>query len=368
MHLIACTNNAARIGFDPFIEHNAEIIILRVHAEAKPPQPNAREIFLELTPDATEFLLSNLQERTTYEVTIYAITEEYLAEKRCRDASQLPKKLPASDWLPHKSYEFLSAGCEPPKELIVRTATTEAIELSWTAAKAFGSSEYFGQTLRWKPEQGEEHHMNLDRSATSATISGTLPSGVYKITLDSLFSIKINLEETNDETGRREISLNTSETVAIRYSPPNVCEQPELYLTGYTTQSLDLAWNRPHLFGVVDHSEKIGERIRIHRRLLGYHISIGKDTERNLSADQDRCTLTKCQPGHDYEVQLAAKTVNHDEEVKETVSQPTRVRRVHLEWNSLSFCNTGEEGWREDQQTRRDVLEANQSAHLERAR
>ncbi|CAF5004184.1 unnamed protein product [Rotaria sp. Silwood1] len=73
LHLIACTNTNARIGFDPFIEHNAEIIALRVQCEPLSSETNAREISIDLQPDSTEFILSNLIERTTYNATIYAI-------------------------------------------------------------------------------------------------------------------------------------------------------------------------------------------------------------------------------------------------------------------------------------------------------
>lgn len=323
MHLIACTNNAARIGFDPFIEHNAEIIILRAHAEPATPQTKAREINIDLTPDAKEFLLSNLLERTTYSVTIYAITEEYLAENHCRDVSQLPKKLKPSDWLSHKSFEFMSAGCEPPSILEILTATSDYIALRWEGAKAFGSSEYFGQALRWKMEQGEEQQMELSRDATNARIPGILPSGLYKITLDSVFSIKINLDESNDETGRREIRLSTSKMVPVRYTVPNNCEKSEIYLTGYTSKTLDLTWTRPHLFTVSDHPEKIGEQMKIHRRLIGYRIDVNGQKRDELAIDQDRCTLTQCLPDQEYRVQLTTETVVNDGTTNENVSGMT---------------------------------------------
>ncbi|CAF5171813.1 unnamed protein product, partial [Rotaria sp. Silwood1] len=117
INIIACTNTGVRIGFDPFIEHSAEIIALRIYCESiSSLRTHTKEIILDLTPDSTEFILSNLIERTDYNLTIYAITDEYLHEIHCRDISQLPKKLKSSYWLTNKSIQFTTSGCEPASQ------------------------------------------------------------------------------------------------------------------------------------------------------------------------------------------------------------------------------------------------------------
>ncbi|CAF1247085.1 unnamed protein product [Rotaria sordida] len=60
INIIACTNAAVRIGFDPFMEHSAEIIALCVHCESiSSSNTHIKEIIL----DSTEFILSNITKR-----------------------------------------------------------------------------------------------------------------------------------------------------------------------------------------------------------------------------------------------------------------------------------------------------------------
>lgn len=308
MHLIACTNTDARIGFDSFIEHNAEVLTIRVQCEPTSSEINTKDISFDITSDSTEFTITGLTERTNYTVTIYGITDEYLEENRCRDAGQLPKQLKPSEWLATKSFEFETSGCDPASQLNIRHANIESIQLTWKLPKVYGSTKYVSQILRWKLEHGSEGRLELHRDATSATIHGPLPSGSYKIWLDSIISVRISLEGDNDETNRKEICLTTSQTVFVRFRAPGSRERPEIYLTGYTAHTIDLIWNRPNLFSMIDHPEKNNEQLKIHRRLLGYQVDINGRKHDTLDKDQHRCTLTECQPGQTYDVQLIAQT------------------------------------------------------------
>ncbi|CAF0725940.1 unnamed protein product [Rotaria sordida] len=324
VRLIACTNTNARIGFDPFIERNAEIITLRVQCKPISTETNAREISMDLTPDSTEFILSNLIERTEYNVTIYAITEEYLKENHCRDVSQLPKELKSSDWLSKNSLSFQTSGCEPASQINICRATTDAIELKWTLPKVYGSTKYINQILRWKLEHGgEEQNVELDENVTQYTIPGRLPSGLYKISLDSFFSVKINLEDDDDETSRKEIRLTTTHSATVRFHIPLICEKPAIYLTGYTQNTIDLAWNKPHMFSIIDHPEKLNEQLKIHRRLLGYKIDVDGHTQNILEENQCNCILTECQPGEIYKVQLFVRTIAQNEYMHDIITNDT---------------------------------------------
>lgn len=310
LYLIACTETAARIGFDPFIENKAEIKTLRVHYGLASSQTNAKEISMDLTPDSTEFTILNLIARTTYSVTIYGITDEYLNENCCRDVSQLPKKLKSSIWLPNISLQFKTSGCEPASEIKTLQASTKSIELSWKLPKAFGSTKYLGQRLRWKLEQsGAENCMELDCTVMNATIPGILPSGSYKISIDAVFSKKISLEGDNDESSWKEFRLTTIETVLVRFRVPAGCEQPEIYLTGYTAKTVDFQWNKPDMVRHIEHPEKNNEKIKIQLRLIGYRIDIDEQKPRTLDQDQDQYVLTECQLGEKYYVQLVAQTI-----------------------------------------------------------
>lgn len=320
LNIIACTNTAVRIGFDPFIEHHAEIITLRIHCESISSKIHTKEIMLDLTPDSTEFTLSNLFERTEYNLTIYAVTDEYLNEIQCRDTTQLPKKLKSSYWLTSKSIQFTTSGCEPASQIQICNATIESIQLEWTLPKAYGSTVFLGQILRWKLERADiERSIDLDCNTTKATIPGILSFGLYKIALDSLFSVKINLDDDREEMNRKQIRLTTTEPISVRFRPPGLAERPEIYLTGYTTKTIDLTWNKPNMFTVIDHPEKLNEQIKLHRQLVGYRVEINGQKYNHLDNDQYQCTLTECRAGNDYNVQLVVQSVVQAEYLNDMV-------------------------------------------------
>ena len=266
---------------------------------------------MDLTPDSTEFTILNLTASTNYSVSIYGITDEYLNENRCHDVSQLPNKLKPSKWLPNTSLQFTTSGCEPASEIQTLQASTKSIKLSWKLPKAFGSTKYLGQRLRWKLEHsGAENCMELDCARMKETIPGILPSGSYKISLDSVFSRKISLEDDNDQSSWKEFRLTTKgKTVAVHFRISAACEQPELYLTGFTAKTIDLKWNKPNMFHEIDHPEKINEKIKTQLRLIGYRVYINEQKHSILDQNQNQCTLTECQLGEQDYVQLVAQTV-----------------------------------------------------------
>ncbi|CAF4424726.1 unnamed protein product, partial [Didymodactylos carnosus] len=204
--VIACTNNAARISWDSFLEHNSEIVALRIDCvAANQSLQDSRHLTLELTPDSTEVILPNLSERTEYIVTVTAITDEYLFKNKIRDISQLPKKLKPDKWLPNKSLNFTTGGAEAATKLQFKVRNFDSIQLDWTQPKAYGSTRLIGQCIRWMLENSNEHTLDIDPLTTSTVINGLLPSGYYTINLDSIFSVKINLEpDNNNDSGRKQ--------------------------------------------------------------------------------------------------------------------------------------------------------------------
>lgn len=322
--VLASTNSSVRIGFDPFIEHHCEIISLRVLCQVVSPAVHTKDIRLDLTPDLTEFTLTDLIEQTEYQLTIFAITDEYLQEIRCEDIRQLSKQLKLSDWLTKTSLLFVTSGCQPAGQIHIREATIESMKIQWTPAQVFGSTRHLEQRLEWRREQnGQTQSMQLDRKDVEATIPGIHPTGLYNIFLHSIFSVKTALS-INDEEDRKELCLTTTESTAIRFRTPGLCERPEVFLTGYTCDTVDLTWNKPNMFNAVDHPERLSEQIQIHRRLLGYRIDINGHKHNTLDDNQYQCTLTECLPGEEYKVQLVAKTVIQTEYINETVSASTQ--------------------------------------------
>ncbi|CAF3702634.1 unnamed protein product [Rotaria sordida] len=100
---------------------------------------------------------------------------KYLHEIYCRDILQLPKKLKTSYSLTNKSLQFTTNGCEP----------TNLYNLI-----------------------GYYQNMKPDCNIKNTIIPGILPLGTCKISLDSLFIIKLNID---NEINRKEIRLTTTE-------------------------------------------------------------------------------------------------------------------------------------------------------------
>lgn len=320
LYLIACGNTAARFGLDSFVEHQAEVKIIRVQCEPKSAENLVKEAIVYIPPNETDFEISELTERTDYIVTVYGITEEYLTEQRCREYHHLPKKLKSSVWLPNKAVEFQTSGYESVEQLNIRSATTESMQVEWALPKVYGSTRLVRQILQWKLEHGPENQRELNPNLTSAVISGPLPSGLYKVSLESIFSVQVNLEDTNDQSNRKEEPATITESVTIRFQAPGLSERPELYLTGYTTKTIDLTWNKPNLFSIVDHPEKTNEQLKLHRRLVDYRVDINGKKYNTVDEDQNRCTLTECNAGEKYDVQLITRTVVQNEYIHDIVN------------------------------------------------
>ena len=309
LFVVDSTNTAVRIGFDPFVEHNEQIVGLRVHCQPVSSTIHTEQIIGELTPDSTEFLLSDLIESTKYKATLSAITEEYLNEIACRDISQLAETLPKSIWLVEKTIDFDTSGCKAASDLRLGRVSLEAIELHWSPGKGFGSSKLLRQTLTCKFEHEQEQQTDeLDLEASSALIPARLASGFYSFTIDSFFQQKIELGRHDDPTNIRQICLTTNKTIDVRLPAVHLQDKPQIYLTGYTRTTIELTWNKPNLFTIIDHPQRLNERVEIHRRLLGYTIEVNEQEYHRLDEEQCQCRLTQCHPGEDYQVELLVES------------------------------------------------------------
>jgi hypothetical protein len=73
------------------------------------------------------------------------------------------------------------------------------------------------------------------------------------------------------------------------------------------------------MFSIIDHPERLNEQINIHRKLLGYRVEINGRKYNTLNEDQYQCTLTECQAGEEYRVQLVAQTTVQNEYINDIV-------------------------------------------------
>ena len=89
---------------------------IRVDAVAMKPTERVKHACVEVMPDATTAVISNLAERTEYRVTVTAVTEEYFDQlpsgHELRRARHLSKHTqpPEDTWLPHASIVASTSG------------------------------------------------------------------------------------------------------------------------------------------------------------------------------------------------------------------------------------------------------------------
>lgn len=179
--------------------------------------------------------------------------------------------------------------------------------MEWQLPKAYGSAHLTGQIIRYKLNDEQEKMVKLDRSTSKLTVPGVLTSGLYTVYLDSWFSIKVNLEEDND-TGRQELRLTKSEMILVEFVIPSKPEGPLICISSYTTDSIDICWNKPNMFEMIDHPEKPNEKLYVHRELTGYKLNVNRNESQNFDPFQNKFTLVNCKHGAKYTIELFAQS------------------------------------------------------------
>ena len=330
--VMATTCTSIQVQWDPPTEQGVEIIGIRVDAVAMKNRDKIKHASIEVMPDATNAIIDGLQEKVEYLVSVTAVTEEYFEQlpqgHELRRSKVLPRNKPPREdpWLPSTSVLATTSGTEPPTEIVVTKTTIDTVTFTWKHPKVHGSNRLQGTVIRWaeaKFSRGQNnekqdetemvHHRSISAEGNEATIEGLCPGLLYKIVVEAVVSVKNVLETDNRspeyEKQNRRTTHVESKPLYIRTRAP--CEAPRPIITGYTTNTVQLYWEKPLMYYQIGKNDD-GNPKYLKLYLEGYKIEINGKPHMRLAPSAQNCTLIKCKPGKTYNIVLTALTCTED--------------------------------------------------------
>ena len=317
---------------------------MRVDAVAVQSRDRHKHSCVEVVPNATSAIVESLSEKTEYLITITAITDEYFDQlppgHELKATRILPKdKSPKEDtWLPSTSVIAMTSGTDAPSDVKVKRTTVNSVSLSWKPAVVYGSNRLQGTVVRWaegrfrtqfREENGMASHRSVMADSNHVMIEDLQPGLLYKFVVEAVVSVKTTLEaSSNDpeyEKQNRRTTHVMSRPVLVRTRAP--CEPPRPIVTGYSTNTIQLYWEKPLLYSVIGRDVNDNPKY-LKLSLEGYRLMINDKPHMRLSSSAQSCTLIKCKPGKTYKVVLIAMTCT--EEVK-------RERKKKVKINQKTF-------------------------------
>lgn len=305
---------------------------VRKSGDADPGQSNGT-ISVDLPPDAVTATLDGLAEKTEYCVSVTAVTAEYFHHLPDGDQSKKRRSLyrdrpaPRNDWLPTSNIIVKTSGTDPPADVCVVKELPDSIRLSWTPARTYGSNRLQGTVVRWTEsgtssadpaaEDDMACYRSLQADCNGITIDGLDPGVSYRFIVEAVVSVRMTGESTDDaetESANRRTTHVLSKPVVGRTRAP--CEAPKPIVTGYTSNTIQLCWEKPLMeITTGPRRNSTGSR-RVKLSLEGYRLEINGRPHMRLSPATKQCTLVKCKPGKTYDIKLVAMTC--PESVKKT--------------------------------------------------
>jgi hypothetical protein len=171
-----------------------------------------------------------------------------------------------------------------------------------------------------KIKDGIANQIVLPVGETSCQVNNMRVGSKYKVWIEAVVSIKLTLDIENEKTesfvhynelkNRRTTHIN-SDTIVVRVPAP--CETPLIFMTGYSTTTVDLNWPKPSMYSEHVNIDDPNNNYIIYRHLLGYKIEVNGITQKELSNKENMCTLTNCKPSHAYNIVLIARTCLTDD-------------------------------------------------------
>jgi hypothetical protein len=278
---------------------------------------NPKHFIKEFTPDLTECIIENLTEKTKYRVIVTAITEEYFAQHKIKQVKPLlNEKLEQIPWLPSSYIDLITSGTEPASNLQIKITHDGKPNIVWKSAKTYGTNILVNQILCYNDlasKEGIANQIVLPQGATSCQINAMRIGSKYKVWIEAVVSIKLTLDAEYERNGSHYNELRDRRTTHILSEPlvvriPAPCEVPLLFLTGYSTTTIDLYWPKPSMYSQHVHPEDANDNYILYRHLLGYKIEVNGVTQKELSSKDNMCTLTNCKPLNAYNIILIART------------------------------------------------------------
>jgi hypothetical protein len=291
-------------------------------------------VFKEITADSKSCIIDNLSEKTNYRINVTAITEEYFINHKIKELKQLPKLiLESMPWLPTAQIDAMTSGTDPPANLEWKLKHNRSVALNWMPAIVYGTNKLINQVIFYQ-----------ELSSTASTVAAQVPvtsdsssykftdlkvGSKYKMWVEAVVLIKTNIESDMQNVAKKlaehtidkSIGLDLdyykelsdsrlvnvkSETMILRVPAP--CEPAVVNLTSYTNETIDLYWSKPNLHSQHKDPNNPERKYNLYRHLLGYRLEVNNIRQRELSSNENICTLTKCKPSYTYSIVVISRT------------------------------------------------------------
>lgn len=299
---------------------------------------------VELPPDATSAVLEGLDEKTEYSISVSALTTEYFDQlpdsHEWKRHGTLPRHCPPprDGWLPTSTIIAMTSGTDPPTDVRIVRELPDSIRLAWTPARVYGSNRMQGTVVRWAENRastttgaeanGDEmaSYKTVQADCNGVVVDGLDPGVYYRFVVEAVVSVKMSVDSDQGlsttvatdplsaaaeiEAANRRTTHVLSKAVVGRTRAP--CEPPRPIITGYTSTTIQLYWEKPVLEVMTNPRPGESEPRHVKLSLEGYRLEINGRPHMRLSAATQQCTLVKCRPGKTYNVGLVAITCPED--------------------------------------------------------
>ena len=285
-----------------------------------------------LSPSETTAVINGLSEKTEYLLTVVIATNEYFEQlpvgNELKASKKLPRERPPAEnmWLPSASIKAVTSGTDAAAELTVTRKTPTTATLEWRRPIVHGTNKLKGIRVRWvegnleKSQGGTAgHQLELKSDATEVTLENLKPGVLYKTVVDAIISVKTTLgvsvndsdghNDSDEDNEMRRIVIIPSKPIIIQTKAP--CQPPELLVTGYTLNTIQLYWEKPVLCVSLGRDNE-GNNQYMRLSLESYRLEVNGKPHVRLSSSAQSCTLVKCKPGKTYSVVLVALTCTEE--------------------------------------------------------
>ncbi|XP_075241058.1 uncharacterized protein LOC142336253 isoform X3 [Convolutriloba macropyga] len=281
-----------------------------------------------IDPSKDQFTITELAHTTIWKITLMVISNRYFEaskNKSLKNVTEIPLELKFDEivnhWLPYVTISASTLPLNDEKTVVVSKLKPNAITLKWTSFKTPNDQstdiEYEKQVV-WYNEYSEHGRQSaryfdsitLDPDDRCFTLDNLEPATVYQINLEATSIAK--KKNTLQMSGKKYevIDKENDDTVVHVYDSllvrtPAPIKSSDLCLTGYTTNSIRVAWAKPCTHRNPD--DVFATRI-IRRDLREYRVVINGKAYQPVDINQQMAILTKCQPGKTYHLVLSTIT------------------------------------------------------------
>lgn len=261
-----------------------------------------------IDPQSRSISLNDLLEASTYSIKLSSIVREYVEQEKIVSIDKLPETLVESDLLSSIELIFSTCGFHVDQWLNVEFIDGRFV-VRWKEVHTFG------QTRLVKTEISIENtdktyfrRLRVERAdQTELSVDEYLPFGIYRFEIEFHLVEPISLDRTEDFASWNLFEHRIEKFVHRQFDLNFLDETLDLFLLGFSTDRIDLGWNRPRTSFTVKHPEFVDRCLHLEFDIIEFVVEIDRQQRQIIDKDELFCQLTSCRPGSTYSVELFAR-------------------------------------------------------------